>query len=142
MAAGPGNALWAVGKYYDSTTAAPHTLTVRYQSGKWTQVPSPTPGSVDDWLYSAVITPSGDVWAVGGATSSKCESNVAEEYTAGAWNVVTVPDRGACDSSNANALYGVTATGTGALYAVGEGGISTLVEEDTSGTWKIVLSGN
>ncbi len=142
VAAGPGNALWAVGKYYDSKTAAPHTLTVRYQSGKWTQVPSPTPGSADDWLYSAVINPSGDVWAVGGAASSKCESNLAEEYTAGAWKVVTVPDRGACDSSNANALYGVTATGTGALYAVGEGGISTLVEEDTSGTWKIVLSDN
>jgi hypothetical protein len=82
------------------------------------------------------------VWAVGGATSSKCESNLAEEYTSGAWKVVTVPDRGACSSSNANALYGITATSTGALYAVGQSDISTLVEENTSGTWKVVPSAN
>jgi hypothetical protein len=142
VAAGPDNALWAVGKYYDSKTGAPHTLTVRYQSGKWAQVPSPTPGPADDWFYSAVITPGGQVWAVGGATSSKCESNLAEEYAGGAWKVVTVPDRGACTSSNANALYGVTATSTGTLYAVGESDISTLVEQNTSGSWKIVPSDN
>jgi hypothetical protein len=40
------------------------------------------------------------------------------------------------------ALYGVTATSTGTLYAVGESDISTLVEQNTSGTWKIVPSGN
>jgi hypothetical protein len=142
VAAGPHNALWAVGKYYDSKTAAPHTLTVKYQSGTWTEVPSPTPGSVDDWLYAATITRNGNVWAVGGATSSKCERNLAEEYAGGAWKVVTVPDRGACRSSNANALYGLTATSTGTLQAVGEGGISTLVEGNTSGTWKIVPSDN
>ncbi len=142
VAAGPDNALWAVGKYYDSKTGAPHTLTARYQSGKWTQVPSPTPGAADDWLYSATITSNGDVWAVGAATGSTCESNLAEEYAGSAWKVVTVPDRGACTSSNPNALYGVTATSTGTLYAVGESDISTLVEQNTSGTWKIVPSGN
>lgn len=142
VAAGPANALWAVGKYYDSNTAAPHTLTVEYQSGKWTQVSSPTPGSVDDWLYAVTITSDGNVWAVGGATNSKCEGNLAEEYAGGVWKVVTVPDRGACSSSNANALYGVTATSAGALYAVGEGGIDTLVEQNTSGTWKIIPSDN
>jgi hypothetical protein len=142
VAAGPGNALWAVGKYYDSNTAAPHTLTVRYQSGKWTQVPSPTPGSADDWLYSVTITGSGQVWAVGGATGSKCEKSLAEKYTGGTWKVVTVPDRGTCTSSNANALYGVTATSAGTLYAVGQSDISTLVEQDVSGTWKIVPSDN
>jgi hypothetical protein len=125
VAAGPDNALWAVGKYYDSKTAAPHTMTVRYQSGKWAQVPSPTPGSADDWLYSAVITPGGQVWAVGAATSSTCETSLAEEYAGGAWKVMRVPDRGACASSNANALYGVTATSTGTLYAVGQGDISS-----------------
>jgi hypothetical protein len=142
VAAGPNNALWAVGKYYDSNTFAPHTLTVRYQSGKWTQVTSPTPGSADDWLYSVTITPSGNVWAVGGATGSQCESNLAEEYTGGAWKVVTVPNRGTCSSNNANALYGVTATSTGTLYAVGQSDISTLVEQNISGTWKIVPSDN
>ena len=142
VAAGPDNVLWAVGKYYDSKTAAPHTLTVKYQSGKWSQVASPTPGSVDDWLYAATITSDGSVWAVGGATNSKCENNLAEEYTGGIWKVVTVPDRGSCSNNNANVLYGVTATSTGTLYAVGEGGISTLVEENTSGTWKIVPSDN
>jgi hypothetical protein len=142
VAAGPDNALWAVGKYYDSKTAAPHTLTERYQSGKWAQVPSPTPGPADDWLYSVTITSSGQVWAVGGAAGSKCESNLAEKYTSGAWKVVMVPDRGACSSSNANALYGVTATSTGTLYAVGESDISTLVEQNVSGTWKIVPSDN
>ena len=142
VAAGPDNALWAVGKYYDSKTAAPHTLTARYQSGKWTQVPSPTPGSADDWLYAATITSNGNVWAVGAATGSTCESNLAEEYAGGTWKVVTVPDRGACNSSNPNALYGLTSTSAGTLYAVGESDISTLVEQNTSGTWKIVPSDN
>ena len=142
VAAGPSNALWAVGKYYDSSTGAPHTLTVRYQSGKWAQVSSPTPGSNDDWLYSATIAGNGDVFAVGGATGSKCEANLAEEYAAGAWKVIAVPDRGACNSNNPSALFGVTATSSGGLYAVGESDISTLVEVSTSGKWKIVPSDN
>jgi hypothetical protein len=142
VAAGPDNALWAVGKYYDSDTGAPHTLTVRYQSGKWAQVSSPTPGSADDWLYSVTITSKGAIWAVGGATGAKCEANLVEQYTGSTWKVVSVPDRGTCSSSNGNALYGVTATSTGALYAVGESGINTLAEENTTGTWKIVPSDN
>src|ERR1700733_9046159 len=37
VAAGSGSTVWTVGKYYDSSTNAPHTLTLRYQSGKWSQ---------------------------------------------------------------------------------------------------------
>ncbi len=141
VASGPHASLWAVGNYFDPATFAPHTLTMRYASGHWTQVASPSPGSAEDWLYAAAVTSAGGVWAVGAATGPLCESALAEEFTAGKWHAVKVPDRGRCDSIHPNALYAVAVAGKN-VYAVGQADISTLAEESASGHWKIVRSGN
>lgn len=101
-----------------------------------------TDSTADDWLYAVTVASGGEVWAVGGQVGAKCEAALAEAYTGGAWKVVKVPNPGGCSSSNANALYGVTTTSGGNVYAVGETDISTLVEEQFSGTWSVVPSGN
>ncbi len=141
VASGPHSSLWAVGNYFNPGTFAPRTLTMRYASGHWTQVASPSPGSSQDWLYAAAVTSSGAVWAVGGAVGPLCESALAEQFAAGKWHLVKVPNHGPCNSSNPNALYAVAAAG-GKVYAVGQADISTLAQERVSGRWKIVRSGN
>jgi hypothetical protein len=142
VAAGPHSALWAVGWYFDPNTFAPKTLTMRFTSGHWVQVASPSPGTSADWLYSAAVTSTGGVWAVGGYTGARCERALGEKFSGGAWHLVKVPNPGPCTSSNANALYAVTVAG-GKVYAVGQSDISTLAEQGgVSGGWKIVRSSN
>ncbi len=141
IAAGPHSALWAVGYYFDPANGAPRTLTMRYASGKWSQVASPSPGTHDDWLYGVAVTSSGGAWAVGGYTGSSCERALAEQYTGAKWQLAQPLNRGACNSENANALYGVTAAGA-TVYAVGQADISTLAEQRAGGHWKLEKSVN
>jgi hypothetical protein len=141
VAVGPRSTLWAVGWYFDPSTGAPKTLTERYTSGRWSVVPSPSPGSAADWLYSVAATSGGGAWAVGGYTGSRCERALAEQFTGGAWHLVNAANRGPCTSANANALYGVTIV-SAKVYAVGQSDISTLAEQRVSGRWKVIRSGN
>ncbi len=143
VTSGPHGALWAVGYYYDpSINAKPHTLTLRYSSGQWRQVTSPSPGKVADWLYAATVSSSGQVWAVGGFSGPACEHNLVLHFASGGWHQVPAPNRGTCSNDAANALYGVTVTG-GNVYAVGQAGIDSLAEVGgTSGHWKLLRSAN
>ncbi len=142
VASGPHGALWAVGYYRDPSNFKPHTLTLRYSSGHWSQVASPSPGKSADWLYSAAVSSSGQVWAVGGYIGPSCEHNLVEHFSSGSWHQVPVPNRGTCSNDSTNALYGVTVSG-GNVYAVGQGGIDSLAEVGGSGGhWKILRSAN
>jgi hypothetical protein len=142
VTSGPHGALWAVGYYYDPANFKPHTLTLRYSSGHWSQVASPSPGTSADWLYGAAVTSSGQVWAVGGFSGPSCEHNLVEHFTGGSWHQVSAPNRGTCGNDDPNALYGVTVTG-GTVYAVGQAGIDSLAEvAGSSGHWKIIKSSN
>jgi hypothetical protein len=142
VASGPHGALWAVGYYYDAANFEPHTLTLRYSSGHWTQVASPSPGKQADWLYAAAVSRSGQVWAVGGFAGPSCEHNLVEHFVSGTWHLVSVPNRGTCAGDVTNALYGVAVTG-GSVYAVGQAGIDSLAEAGGSGgRWKFLRSSN
>src|SRR5262249_40060716 len=97
VTSGPHGALWAVGYYYDpSLNAKPHSLTLRYGSGHWTQVASPSPGKIADWLYAAAVSSSGQVWAVGGFSGPSCEHNLVLHFAGGSWHQVPAPNRGTC----------------------------------------------
>jgi hypothetical protein len=141
-ASGPHGALWAVGYYYDPANAKPHTLTLRYSSGQWRQVASPSPGKSGDWLYSAAVSSSGQVWAVGGFSGPNCEHNLVEHFASGSWHLVSVPNRGSCGNDSTNGLFAVAVAG-GNVYAVGQAGIDSLAEAaGSSGHWKILRSSN
>jgi hypothetical protein len=141
IAAGPHGALWAVGDYNSPGTGAPHTLMLRYAGGRWTQVPSPSPGAKGDLLYSAAIAGNGQAYATGGYTDSKCQHALAEHFANGKWTLLHPLDPGKCTSSNATVLYGVTVTGN-VVYAVGQSDISSLAEQYAGGKWKVLKSAN
>ena len=140
IAAGPHGALWAAGYYFDPTTDVPRTLTLRYASGSWVRVHSPNPGKTADFFNAVAIGPSGDAWAAGGYTGPRCERNLVEHFTAGAWHVLAAPNRGTCPNGT-NAFYGLAVTGR-TLYAVGQAGINALAEKYTAGKWTILHTGN
>jgi len=142
VASGPHGALWAVGYYYDPNNFKQHTLTLRYASGHWSQVASPSPGKSTDWLYGAAVSSSGQVWAVGGFSGPSCEHNLVLHFASGSWSQVSVPNRGTCAKDQPNALYGVTVAG-GNVYAVGQAGIDSLAEiGGSAGHWKLLRSSN
>jgi hypothetical protein len=142
VTSGPHGALWAVGWYFDPVNFEPHTLTLRYSADRWAQVGSPSPGNSADWLYSAAVSSSGQVWAVGGYAGPNCEHNLVEHFAGGSWHVVSVPNRGTCANDDTNALYGVAVAG-GNVYTVGQAGIDSLAEvAGSGGHWKFLRSSN
>ena len=142
VTSGRRGALWAVGTYYDPNNFKPRTLTLRYSSGHWNQVSSPSPGKVADFLYAAAVSKSGQVWAVGGFSGPSCEHNLVEHFASGSWHQVPAPNRGTCANDQPNALYGVTVAG-GNVYAVGQAGIDSLAEvAGSGGHWKLLKSSN
>jgi hypothetical protein len=142
VASGSHGALWALGYYYDPANFKPHTLTLRYSSGHWSQVTSPSPGTSADFLYSAAVSSSGQVWAVGGYTGPSCEHNLVLHFASGTWHQVSVPNRGTCANDDTNGFFGVAIAG-GKVYAVGQAGIDSLAEVGgSSGHWKILRSSN
>jgi hypothetical protein len=58
---------WAVGTRRADQGSAFRTLAEHWNGTAWTTVPSPSPGTGDDWLYGAAAVPGGGFWAVGTA---------------------------------------------------------------------------
>jgi hypothetical protein len=57
--------IWAVGEYYDRTTARFRTLVLHWDGGSWAVVPSANAGSENNQLSAVAAVGPGDIWAVG-----------------------------------------------------------------------------
>lgn len=117
VSAGASNNIWAVGSYYDTASQRFNTMTEHWNGTAWTLVPSSSPGTADDYLFSVVTTAPSDAWAVGQMAQSVSGGQVTliEHWNGISWTV----DRGGLVDSNFEALYAVIATSPSNVWAGG-----------------------
>lgn len=118
------------------------TLVEHWDGTSWSVVPSPNPGTSQNFLNAASGSSASDIWAVGQRapdTSGFHGRTLAEHWNGSAWSVVRTPNVGA-----ANHLFGVVAIGPNSAWAVGtgSGGGRTLAERWNGHTWRIVETPN
>src|SRR5207302_5028319 len=107
---GSGNDVWAVGEYGDGSRAI--TLTMHWNGGAWSVVPSPNVGANSNFLFG--VSGSGnDVWAVGYYYTFNGSATMTLHWDGGAWSVVPSPNAGVASGLNA-----VSGSGND-LWAVG-----------------------
>jgi hypothetical protein len=106
------NDVWATG-YSELGTLAEH-----WDGASWSIVPTPGIRNSDPlFLPSVVALATNDVWTVGEffQTRRSLSRTLTEQWNGTQWSVVQSPNRG----SDHNELFGVTATPTDTLWAVG-----------------------
>ncbi|HEX9990429.1 MAG TPA: S-layer homology domain-containing protein [Chloroflexia bacterium] len=138
-AAGPSD-IWAVGSYRDGASHD-RTLTMHWDGGQWSVIPSPTGGLSDSLSDVAVVSPT-DVWAVGTYFSSAAPPHSFTMHWNGSqWSVIPSPTQG----FNGTQLLGVTAVSATDVWAVGtyteEFGQTFTLHWDGS-QWNVVPSPN
>ena len=108
--------VWAVGHSGDPSSIPLQTLTMHWDSTRWSIVPSPSPGTYNGNVLNAVAgVSSNDVWAVGWYQSSSAGQEggaLTMHWNGTQWTIVPNPSRWP--------LYGITAIGSNDVWAVGE----------------------
>lgn len=140
-AASSGN-VWAVG-YYANPDGVTHTLIEHWNGTAWSVVTSPSPGSVNNELFSVVAVSSNDVWAVGfTASNTSAEKTLIEHWNGTAWSVVKSPSPGTSPVNDV--LSSVAAVSATDVWAVGSGGSTsqTLAEHWNGTKWSVVTTPN
>lgn len=108
------NDVWAVGYYYDFTSAY-QTFVERWNGTTWSVVPSPNQG-VNNYLYAVSASGPNDVWAVGKREIRANTSNpIMLHWNGTQWSYSTIPYVG----SNPGELRSVRALGPYEVYAAG-----------------------
>lgn len=108
--------LWAVGYYYHNAGGVPQTLILHSSGGAWTQINSPSPGTVENYLYGVTAVSATDVWAVGYyATTSGLYRTLTLRYNGTSWSHVPSPN----PTLGAAGLRGVVAVSASEVWAVG-----------------------
>jgi len=112
---GSGNDVWAVGEYGDGSRAI--TLTMHWNGGAWSVVPSPNVGALSNFLFG--VSGSGnDVWAAGYYYTFEQGFEVSRalilHWDGSAWSVVPSPNPGFLGDN----LYAVVGGGND-VWAVG-----------------------
>ncbi len=142
VAAVSANDVWAVGYYVDNSNAQ-HTLFEHWDGTAWLVVPSPSPGTSENYLSRIAAVSANDVWAVGlYCTNTGCQT-LTEHWNGSMWSVVSSPNPG----TSSNELYGVAAIAANDIWAVGlyynhNGLRQTLVEHWDGTAWLVVPSPN
>jgi hypothetical protein len=107
--------VWAVGHSGDPSSI-PQTLTMHWNGTSWSLIPSPSPGTYNGNVLTAVDAISAnDVWAVGWYQSGQTGQEggaLTMHWDGTSWTVVPNPSR--------STLYGVTAISSNDVWAVGE----------------------
>ena len=116
VAAISANDIWAVGHSGDPSSIPLQTLTMHWDGTSWSLVPSPSPGTYNGNVLTAVAAISAnDVWAVGwyqsGSTGQEGGA-LTMHWDGTQWTVIPNPSRWT--------LYGVTAISSNDVWAVGE----------------------
>ncbi len=135
---------WAVG-YFVSTTGITQTLIEHWNGSNWSVVKSPSPGSINNELYSVAATSASDVWAVGFVTNStsgqtSVDQTLIEHWNGSNWSVVSSPNPG----SSSDHLSAVAAVSASDVWAVGDSNTlsQTLIEHWNGSHWSVVSSPN
>jgi hypothetical protein len=108
--------IWAVGHSGDPSSIPLQTLTLHWDGSQWSIIPSPSPGTYNGNVLTAVdgVSPN-DVWAVGwyqsGSTGQEGGA-LTMHWDGTRWTVIPNPSRWT--------LYGVTAIAANNVWAVGE----------------------
>src|SRR5215216_2094360 len=108
--------IWAVGHSGDPSSIPLQTLTEHWDGTRWSIIPSPSPGTYNGNVLTAVDAISAnDVWAVGWYQSGPTGQEggaLTMHWNGTQWTVVPNPSRWT--------LYGVTAIASNDVWAVGE----------------------
>lgn len=139
------NDVWAVG-YTGGATGAYVTLVEHWDGNQWIVVPSPSIGTLDNYLYSISSISPTDVWAVGyyleNVGGQAFRRTLVEHYDGSQWTIITSPNIG----SNLNQLNDISAIATNDVWAVGSywdtsvQGLRALVEHWNGVQWSLVPS--
>lgn len=100
-------------------------------TSSWAQVPAPTAGPVDAYLWGVKLLGSNDGWAVGYYGSS---ATLIERWDGSSWSVVPSPN----SDPYYDGLYSVDIVSANEAYAVGYGSNNTLIERWDGNAWSIV----
>src|SRR6266446_3991434 len=133
--AGSGNDVWAVGYYYTFNGSA--TMTLHWDGGAWSVVPSPNAGVASG--LNAVSGSGNDVWAVGTYSDGSAARTFTLHWDGSTWSQVPSPNVGA----ESNQLYAVTGSGND-VWAVGYYTFfgQTLTLHWNGSSWSVVPSPN
>lgn len=134
--------IWAVG-FYVSKMGITQTLTEYWNGSSWSVVKSPSPGSINNELFSVSAVSASDVWAVGfTASNSSSETTLIEHYNGSSWSVVKSPNPGTSPVNDV--LSGVAAVSANNVWAVGSSNTlsQTLTEHWNGSSWSVVKSPN
>jgi hypothetical protein len=116
IAAVSANDVWAVGHSGDASSIPLQTLTEHWDGTRWSIIPSPSPGTYNGNVLTAVaVVSTNDVWAVGWYQSGPTGQEggaLTMHWDGTQWTVVPNPSRWT--------LYGVTAISSNDVWAVGE----------------------
>jgi hypothetical protein len=116
VAAISANDIWAVGHAGDPSSIPLQTLIVHWDGTRWSIIPSPSPGTYNGNVLTAVTAVTrNDVWAVGWYQSGPTGQEggaLTMHWDGTQWSVVPNPSRWT--------LYGVTAISSNDVWAVGE----------------------
>jgi hypothetical protein len=116
--------VWAVGQRYGTDVEGDTTLTMHFDGGSWSEVPSPSPLQQRDtdqnWLTSVSALAANDVWAVGrygDHDGGPLDETLVEHWNGTSWSLVKSPSPGG--SSTDDDLWGVAAVSANDVWAVG-----------------------
>ncbi|MGZ3611346.1 MAG: hypothetical protein ACXVBU_14930 [Ktedonobacteraceae bacterium] len=136
--------VWAVGYYFtDSSHTHSRSLIEHWNGARWSVVPTPNPGSIND-LSGVAVRAADDVWAVGESSSgSNSVQTLIEHWNGKAWSLVPSPHVGF-----SSGLGSVTAISAHDVWALGQYEDTSLhreqvlIEHWDGKIWRVVPSPN
>lgn len=117
VAAVSANDVWAVGNYSIPASDTFRTLTMHWNGTQWSLISSPNPGLDYNLVIGVTATSADDAWAVGFYTNGRSSppQTLTIHWDGTQWSFVSSPN----SNLNNNYLYGVAATSSDDVWAVG-----------------------
>ncbi|MGI8588139.1 MAG: FG-GAP-like repeat-containing protein [Chloroflexia bacterium] len=133
------NDIWATGGWTGSGVQVGHTLTEHWDGQTWTVVPSPSPGTIDNYLSSVSVAAPNDVWAVGRYLSAR-NFTLVEHWDGSAWTLMQGPDPGtAGDYFNSLSVHAANDIWAGGVFFnTGENNQHLLTAHWDGTAWTVV----
>jgi hypothetical protein len=139
--------VWATGYYLSG--GIDHTLSEHWNGSAWSIVPTPSPGTKNDFLNEPVAVAGNDVWVVGSQGNKDNGEGpgartLIEHWNGSAWSVVP---SASVSGANQDILRGAAATSANDVWAAGRSKASgeakrTLIEHWNGSSWQIIPSPN
>jgi hypothetical protein len=134
---------WAVGIYTGGSNGH-DTLAEQWNGATWSVVSTPNASTtLSNLLLSVTCTSASECWAVGWYNTNTGSSTLVEEWTGGAWAIVSAPD-----PADSNDLYSVACWSSTGCWGVGQSSsdgtlaTQTLIETWGGSVWATASSPN